>query len=123
MVYCSHCGAQVAEDAYFCPKCGTKTLAGKQAKVMYPTDELQDAFYHVGQELERAFTIAAHETHAAFRRVSENVQQKNTAPTDSQTQQANGVTCPSCGAKNVQGAVFCVSCGKKIAAESSPAST
>lgn len=120
MVYCSHCGAQLAEDAYFCSKCGTKTQAGKAAKVMYPTDELQDAFYRVGTELERAFTIAAHETHVALKRASDNIQQK-TATKPGQAPSDNAVVCPSCGGKNISGAVFCVSCGKRIVAEGSSA--
>ncbi len=116
MVYCSNCGAPLADDANFCPKCGTKTAAGKAAKVSYPSDELQDAFYKVGTELERAFTIAARETQAAFKRVSENMQQQQKA-SGAQTSQTAGeatVTCANCGTKNVSGAVFCVNCGKPI---------
>jgi ribosomal protein L40E len=122
MAYCSHCGAQIAEDANFCPKCGTKTPAGKTAKVPYPSDEFQDAFYRVGTELERAFTIAAHETHAALKKASENIQQKNTTQT-SQASQEGTVVCQNCGAKNVTGAVFCYSCGKRVGPESGSGST
>ncbi|MCX6644569.1 MAG: zinc ribbon domain-containing protein, partial [Candidatus Bathyarchaeota archaeon] len=61
MVYCSNCGEKIADDANFCPKCGTKTDKGKTANAAYPSDELRDAFYKVGIELERAFTIAARE--------------------------------------------------------------
>jgi uncharacterized membrane protein YvbJ len=114
MVYCSHCGGQVADDIYFCPKCGTKTAAGKTAKVSYPSDELQDAFYRVGTELERAFTIAARETQAALKKASDNIQQK-TSTQSSQAAQEGAVSCPHCGAKNVSGAIFCNTCGKKIA--------
>ncbi len=120
MVYCSNCGAQIADDAYFCPKCGTKTPQGKASKVSYPSDELQDAFYRVGTELEKAFTIAARETHAAFKKVSENMQQK---PTSTQTSQATGeatVVCPHCDTKNMSGAIFCHNCGKRITPESPP---
>ncbi len=119
MVYCSHCGAQVAEDAYFCPKCGTKTETGKNAKVNYPTGEFQDAFYRVGTELERAFTIAAHETHQALKKASENIQ-KNTQNQTSQTS-SDSIACPNCGARNIQGAVFCYSCGKRLTPETPPA--
>jgi ribosomal protein L40E len=115
MVYCSHCGAQVADGAYFCPKCGTKTAIGKTAKVNYPSDELQDAFYRVGTELERAFTMAAKETHAALKKASDNIQQKTSSTQTSQATQEGTVVCPHCGAKNVPGAIFCNSCGKKIA--------
>lgn len=118
LVYCSNCGSQISDDTYFCPKCGTKTQAGKTAKVAYPSDELKDVFYQVGTELEKAFTIAAKETHAALKRASENFQQKTAT---SQTSQAAGeamVACPNCGAKNVSGAVFCHNCGKRIISES-----
>lgn len=117
MVYCSNCGAPIADDANFCPKCGTKTQAGKTAKVAYPSDELRDAFYMVGVELEKAFTIAAKETQAAFKKVSENMQQKNTSQTNQATQ-SDAVICPNCGAKNVSGAIFCHTCGKRLIAES-----
>jgi len=117
MVYCSHCGGQVANDAFFCPKCGTKTEAGKTAKVSYPSHELQDAFYRAGTELERAFTIAAHETHATLKRASENIQQKTSSDQTNQTTQKNAAVCPHCGAKTVSGAIFCNTCGKRIKPE------
>ena len=110
MVYCSNCGEKIADDAYFCPKCGTKTLKGKSAKAVYPADELRDTFYQVGMELERAFNIAAHETHQAFLKAKENWQQK---PSSAQ----GTVVCPSCGTKNVSGAVFCNNCGVKVTAK------
>ena len=73
MVYCSNCGEKIPDDAYFCPKCGTKTPKGKASNVTYPSDELRDAFYKVGIELERAFTMAAHETHQAIKKASEEL--------------------------------------------------
>lgn len=122
MVYCSNCGTKIDDEAYFCFKCGTKTQVGKTAKAMYPSDELRDAFYQVGVELEKAFTVAARETQSAFKKVSENMQQKTTT-----TQQATGqnsVVCSSCGTKNVSGAAFCYSCGTKVtSAEESSGST
>jgi uncharacterized membrane protein YvbJ len=114
MVYCSNCGEKIPEDALFCPKCGTKTPKGKASNVSYPSDELQDAFYRVGIELERAFTMAAHETHQAIKRASENMHQKN-APNTQGT-----VACSSCGTKNVSGAVFCNNCGSKVAGAEEP---
>ncbi len=111
MVYCSNCGAKIDDEAYFCPKCGTKTPKGKAAKAAYPSDELRDAFYQVGVELEKAFTLAAQETHAAFKKATENLQQK-TAQKPQDTQ--GTVVCPKCGTRNVSGAIFCVSCGTRI---------
>jgi len=106
LVYCSNCGAQIADDAYFCPKCGTKTDKGKAAKAAYPADELRDAFYQVGIELEKAFNMAARETHSAIQKAKENFQQK---PTQQQT-----ITCPKCATKNQYGSIFCHYCGTRF---------
>ena len=107
MVYCSNCGENLADEANFCPKCGTKTPKGKTAKTPYPASELEDAFYKVGLELERAFTMAAHETHQALKRASDNIQQKQAT--------VSTVVCPKCSAKNPVGSVYCYNCGAKIA--------
>ena len=106
MVYCSNCGTQIADDAYFCSKCGTKTEKGRSAKAVYPADELRDAFYQVGIELENAFNIATRETHSAIQKVKENWQQQA---------QPKTVTCSKCTTKNPNDAVFCHSCGAKLA--------
>jgi uncharacterized membrane protein YvbJ len=112
MVYCSHCGAKIDDDAFFCAKCGTKTVAGKSAKAAYPSDELQDVFYQVGTELEKAFTIAAHETHEAFKKVNQNFQQKNSAQQATSSQAFS--TCPKCSIQNPVGSVFCHNCGARL---------
>jgi uncharacterized membrane protein YvbJ len=110
MVYCSNCGSKIDNEAYFCPKCGTKTPKGKAAKATYPADEIRDAFYQVGIELEKAFTMAARETHSAFKKVSKDLQGK---PTSTASQDA--VTCPKCGTKNPADSIFCNNCGSRIA--------
>ncbi len=112
MVYCSNCGAPLPESAYFCPKCGTKTPQGKAAKATYPADEIRDAFYQVGLELEKAFTMAAQETRSAFRKVSEDFQKKNVQ--QQQTPSQGMVVCPKCAVKNPTGAIFCYNCGTRI---------
>ncbi len=112
MVYCSNCGTQIADDAYFCSKCGTKTDKGNAAKAIYPPDELRDVFYQVGIELEKAFNTAARETHAAIKQAKENWQQK---PPQPQT-----VTCSKCTNKNPNSAVYCYSCGTKLAPNEEP---
>jgi membrane protease subunit (stomatin/prohibitin family) len=118
MVYCSNCGEKIADDAYFCPKCGTKTPKGKASNVTYPSDELRDAFYKVGVELERAFSMAARETHQAIKKANENMQQKTAS------NRQGTIVCTSCRTKNVSGAVFCHNCGAKVSpSESSQGST
>ena len=116
MVYCSNCGTQIADDANFCPKCGTRTVQGKNAKASDPSGEIQDALYRVGIELERAFTIAAHETHVALKKAKDNMQQKTTS---TQATPEEVAVCPNCGTKNALGAVFCNNCGKRITPEAS----
>jgi uncharacterized membrane protein YvbJ len=115
MVYCSNCGDKIPDDAYFCPKCGTKTPVGKASKATYPADELRDTFHQVGVELERAFTIAAKKTQNAFKKVSEDIQKKN--PSNNQ----GNIECTSCKSKNVSGAVFCHSCGARVVYAGEPA--
>jgi len=48
LVFCSNCGSKIDDEAYFCPKCGTKTIKGKAAKANYPEDELREALYQAG---------------------------------------------------------------------------
>jgi Zn finger protein HypA/HybF involved in hydrogenase expression len=107
LVNCSNCGEKIADDANFCPKCGIKTAKGRVANAVYPSDELRDAFYSVGIELEKAFNIAARETHSAIQKAKENWQQK--------PRQVETVACTKCSTKNPSGSVFCNSCGARIA--------
>jgi len=107
LVYCTNCGEKIADEANFCPRCGTKTLKGRAANVAYPSDELREAFYRVGTELDRAFKLAAHETQAAIQRATGGAQQK--------ANQQGPVACPKCGVKNAYGSVFCCNCGSRMA--------
>jgi uncharacterized membrane protein YvbJ len=108
LVYCSNCGEKIGDDANFCPKCGTKTPKGRAANAAYPADQiLREGFYGVGAELEKAFTIADKEIHAAFQKARENLEQK---PAYVQT-----VACPKCSSKNPYGSIFCTNCGSRIA--------
>ena len=106
MVNCSNCGEKIADDANFCPKCGLKTAKGRSTNAVYPSDEIREAFYTVGIELEKAFSIAARETHSAIQKAKENWQQKPPQP--------ETVVCTQCSTKNPSGAVFCNSCGNRI---------
>jgi len=111
MVYCSKCGTQIPDDAYFCVRCGIKTEAGKTAQAVYPTDALRTALYQTGIELEKAFTFAAQEIHTAFDRVNEGMHQKSSQDS---SQKTDTLICTSCGTKNPSDATFCGSCGKKL---------
>ncbi len=67
---------------------------------------MTDAFYSVGIELEKAFNLAARETHAAIQKAREDLRQKPAQQT---------MDCPKCNSKNPWGAIYCASCGAKIA--------
>jgi membrane protease subunit (stomatin/prohibitin family) len=75
----------------------------------------------MGVEIEKAFTTAAKETHAALKRANENFQQRNASAQTQQATQEATVVCPNCGAKNVSDAIFCHNCGKRMAPESGTA--
>jgi hypothetical protein len=102
----------MADDANFCPKCGVKTAKGRTVNVVYPSDELRDAFYSVGLELEKAFNIAARETHSAIKKAKENWQQKPGQP--------ETIICTKCTTKNPSGSIFCNNCGARIALVEEP---
>lgn len=105
MVFCSSCGVELPEGAYFCPRCGVRTRKGVEAGVGTPWDEVRDAFSRMGEELEKAFATAGREIEKAFKTVREEIKE------------ATGkeqVVCPDCEEKNVTGAKFCYNCGKKI---------
>ena len=106
MVYCSNCGEKISEDAYFCPRCGAKTMKGAEANAKYPSDEVREAFTRMGLELEKAFSTAAVEIHAAFKKAAAEMKTK---PAEQEA-----MACQNCGAKNQVGAIFCRNCGNKL---------
>jgi uncharacterized membrane protein YvbJ len=106
MGFCSKCGKSLAEDAYFCPKCGARTVLGVEAGVVAPSDELRETFNKMGQEMEKAFTHAAKEIEKAFETARKNIQESTgRAP----------IICSLCGEKNRFDSHFCYKCGKELA--------
>jgi len=92
--FCSKCSTKVPEDAYFCPKCGTKTAISVQAGVSSPYEEMREAFVKIGQEMEKAFGTAR-----------KNIEERTGwAPK----------VCPNCGEKNPHDSRFCFKCGDAI---------
>ncbi len=105
MAYCSNCGEKLPKDAYFCPKCGTKTTLGVEAKAPTPSDEMSKAFAKMSTEVEKAFGVAAREIQIAFQTARENIQK---------SRQKEPVVCGNCGAPNPAGSVYCFKCGQKL---------
>jgi ribosomal protein L40E len=105
LAYCIKCGEKLPEEAYFCPKCGSKTQKGIEANVSNSTEELKETFQRLGLEMEKAFLLVAKEAHTAFQKAKENMQ--GTQPTTT--------TCQSCQAQIPSNAVYCAKCGTKQA--------
>jgi uncharacterized membrane protein YvbJ len=105
MSYCSHCGAQILDDSFFCSKCGTRTVAGVKAGVGFSSDEIREVFIRMSKEMETAFHIVAKNVQDAFETARKNVQK----PTGTE-----GMECPNCAEKNPANVIYCYKCGKKF---------
>jgi uncharacterized membrane protein YvbJ len=105
MVFCSKCGKELPEDAYFCPACGAITAEGVNAGARTVSDELRDAFSKMSKELEKAFDVASREIREAFETAKENIRQSTREKT---------LVCANCGEKNAETSRFCRKCGKKL---------
>ena len=105
MVFCSNCGEELPENAYFCPKCGMRTKKGVEVGISTPWEDLREAFSKMGEEIEKAFSVAGKEMEKAFRTARDKVKEATSR---------EPVVCPYCGEKNVAGAKFCSKCGKKL---------
>ena len=107
MVFCSKCGKELPDDAYFCSRCGVRTTKGVELgiPIPFPSEELRDAFNRMGSELERAFSTAAKEMQRAFNTARESFREPF---------KGGRVICKSCGGSNLGDANFCSKCGRKL---------
>lgn len=70
MVFCTKCGKELPEKAYFCPNCGVKTAEGEEAKVSMPYGEM---FSEMEKQLEKAFLTASEEIKNVLNKAREEV--------------------------------------------------
>jgi ribosomal protein L40E len=105
MVFCTHCGEKLPDEANFCTKCGFRTKHGVETNSPFPTEEWREAFSKIGVEMEKAFQTAAKEVQKAFKTVREDFKEPKTKQT---------VICKSCSQKNPTDASFCTKCGQKL---------
>ena len=104
-MFCTKCGEALSDKAKFCTKCGARTIPVKAANVEMPTADRKDILTEVGEELNKAFTVASKEIEKALTTAEEELRKVvNPEP----------VKCPNCGEKNSSGAQFCTKCGGKI---------
>jgi predicted amidophosphoribosyltransferase len=102
MVFCSKCGKDLPENAYFCPTCGVRTGKGAEANVPMPYG---DMFSEMGKEIEKAFLTASEEMKKAFDKVGEELRRATSR---------EPIVCRSCGEKNSVRSQFCSKCGRKL---------
>ena len=104
-MYCSSCGEELSENAYFCSRCGARTKKGAEMRISGPWEDLRDTFSRVGEEIEKAFSVAGKEMEKAFKTAREKVKEATSR---------EPISCPNCGEKNLAGSRFCSNCGKKL---------
>lgn len=105
MVFCSNCGEGLPPNAYFCPRCGVRTRKGADAGISTPWEDMKDAFSRIGEEIEKTFSLAGKEMEKAFKTARNKVKEATSR---------ESAICLHCGEKNVDEAVFCYKCGKKL---------
>ena len=105
MVFCTNCGEELPDNAYFCIKCGVRTRRGKEENVPLPREDWRDAFAQVGKGLDEAFTTAAKEIEKAFQTAREEFRKAASR---------EPVVCKHCGEKNSVDVRFCIGCGKEL---------
>lgn len=105
MVYCSNCGKELTENTNFCPKCGITTRKGGTVEVAGPWKDLREAVAEIGEEMEKAFSIAKKEMETAFKKARDGIREATSQKT---------VVCSQCGETNRTNANFCYTCGNKL---------
>lgn len=105
MAFCSMCGKELLEDANFCPNCGVKTLKGDTVGAPDPWNDLKVVFSRIGEEIDKAFTVAGKEMEKAFKFARDAIKEATNHET---------VTCSHCGRRNIGDAHFCYNCGVKF---------
>ena len=70
MVFCSNCGTDLPEIAYFCFNCGVRTAKGVEANVSMPYKEAVSA---LEKQLEEAALTASEEIKKIFNKAREDI--------------------------------------------------
>ena len=132
MVFCAKCGAEVADDVFFCSTCGARTIRGADEGVEpYWRKELDKALQTASKSLDAGVREARRSLEGVARDLGPELEQardglrdvagdvgeelRDVADRLKGRRKREYVHCPGCGARNAEGAKFCVDCGKAIA--------
>ncbi len=131
MVFCSKCGAELADDVFFCPKCGARTTRGADEGVEpHWRKDLDKALQSASKSLDMGLREARRslegvtrdlgpeleQAREGLRDVAEDVGEelRDVADRLKGRREKEYFPCPSCGTRNVENAKFCIECGKEI---------
>jgi len=131
MVFCSKCGADLADDVFFCPKCGARTARGADEGVEpHWRKELDQALQKASKSLDAGVSEARRSLEEVARDLGPELEQAKAGLRDTAEdvgeelrdvadrlrgrRKKEGFHCSACGARNVATAKFCVECGKAI---------
>ena len=105
MAFCSRCGKELPEEANFCLKCGVKTVKGDTTGAQDPWEDLKVGLSRIGEEIDKAFTVAGREMEKAFKMARDEIREATSPET---------ITCSHCGRRNIADSHFCYNCGRKL---------
>ena len=131
MVFCSKCGAELTDDAFFCPQCGARTARGADEGVEpHWRKELDQALQTAFRSLDAGVREARRSLEEVARDLGPELEQAKVGLRDTTEdvgeelrgvaerlkgrRRREGLHCPSCGARNAETAKFCTEFGKEI---------
>ena len=132
MVYCSKCGAELADDVFFCSTCGARTTRGADEGIEpHWRKDLDNALQAASKNLEAGVREARRSLEAVARDLGPELEQakeglsrtaedvgeelRGVAERLKDRRKKEGFHCNACGAKNTEDAKFCVKCGTAMA--------
>ncbi len=131
MVFCSKCGAELADDVFFCSKCGARTVRGADEGVEpHWRKDLDKALQSASRGLDAGLREAKRSLEGVARDLGPELEQAREGIRDTAEDvgaELRGVAdrlkgrrkreyahCSACGARNAETAKFCVECGKTM---------
>lgn len=105
-MFCSNCGEELPENAYFCLKCGARTRKGAEAGISPLWKEhFKKEISKIEEEVEKTISIASKETEKALKAMRDEIRE---------TTLRKPLVCSHCGERNFANARFCHKYGKKL---------
>ncbi len=131
MVFCSKCGAELADDVFFCSKCGARTARGADEGVEpHWRKDLDKALQSASRSIDMGVREARRSLEGVARDLGPELEQardglrdvaedvgeelRDVADRFKGRRKKEVFHCSACGARNAENAKFCGDCGKAI---------